>query len=242
MFKLFVYLYFLNYLCSQKTIEVFVDNDDTVINFIEKEILFNVFKLYNAKNKNKLSYKIIKVNFKDIFRLLEFDESNLKMSLSSITVSSERLKKFSFSNLYIPTKTVVFSLNKNQNWKDKVIGYQQSTIHEIIANDIKQNYKNKIKAYKQYDELLSAIYDGKLEFAISDNIEVWNDKRLKIVSETQMQIGKGIAIMYPKNSVLKDTFNKYLIYYLKSAKFTRLIRTKFGKDVSEYFRKNLIQN
>lgn len=241
-----LYLVFILFFLAfpQTEITVFVDTDSTIVDVIEQNIIYQVIRIFNKKNTLQLSYHYKQVPFANIFKQLQEKNSSNFLSLSTITITKERQKKFLFSSVYIPSNTVIFTLKKNKdnipwNTKGTRIAYQKNTIHDEIIRDMKTKYGIKPVPLSNYTNIVNSIKSGKLNFAIADNTEIWNENGLHIIEKTETQNGNGIGIMYPKNSLLRDQLEPYIDYYVHSKTFYRFLRETYGSEISLYFRNNL---
>lgn len=232
---------------SQETITFLRTVDDTTVRQIESEIIKNVFEMYNVKTESNLKYQFKNITpFPSIFsELKKAETSSLKHTLAgmnSISNTLERKQTFDFSSIYLPAFDVVFSLKETTadwNKKNTKISYHLGTTQETTFQRLKKEHEITGVPFLLFKDRLNSLFLGDVRFSLGDNVEVWDDKRFKVVHSMPYKKGTGFGIIYPKGSNLNARLDRYLVYYIKSAKFHTLIREKFGVDVSIYFRKNL---
>ena len=240
-----VFVLLIQFLLHSQTELVFLKTPTvSVVTEIEEAIIENIIHLYNLKSEKKFTYRIERVStFTDIFKRLDKKEPYL-VAINSISVTSSRKLKYDFSSSYLPSKEVIISLKllpASVDWKTKnsKIAYQEKTTQEIVFNRLQKKYGLIGLPYGNLGSRYIALSNKVANFTIADNVEVWNDKRFKIVTILSEQLSDGFALCYPKGSVLQQKLNKFIKYYINSAKFYKLIEEKYGKEVRDYFKRNL---
>jgi len=247
--KLFkLHLLFCIILVSQIKVTVISIGDRFQVDSIEHEILVNTILLYNNNEDIKIEYIIDTLSsFDAVLNKLKnsSDENkNSMFGLASITRTKARKVFFDFSSVYIPAKEVVTTLKVNSHLvlsdlKNQRVGYQSKSIEEISINRLQKSIDLIPIGYLHYADKTKALKEGNIKFAIDDNISVWDSEEITIIHDLEVQNGDGIAIAYPKGSILRAKLDKYLNYYLNSARFYRFIQTKYGIDIARYFKKEL---
>jgi hypothetical protein len=229
---------------EERTIKVYHSDTETLIGKIERRLINEVIDLHNKSEeiKFKLIYKEIPT-FSQLISLIYSKKENEKdkfIAVGQITVNYERKEKYDFSIPYVPTKEVIIAAKKNNNGlsDNATIGF---LINTIQAKSIQKFSKVRIKkiAFDDYTKMFKAILNNEIDYCLGDNIDVWNHESLHIVEELTNQQGEGFALLYLKDSELKKGLDPYITYYLKSTKFKFLIEKLYGKEVRDYFIKNL---
>jgi len=239
------------YCVAQDTLYAITIGETSVIAEIEHKVVLNTMSLLN-KGKEEPYYLVFDTvpYFYMMFQRLEDyfkkGKQNQAFAMSSISVTEARKVKYSFSSIYMPSKEVVFTVTDHKNvsadsWKKKgtVIGFQVKTTQEKTIQRLKKKYGVIGAPFQAFKHRFNALLQGKINYAIADNVELWNHEKIKILYTLDEQHSEGIAIMYMKHSTLRKKMEKYLRYYLKSPVFYKLIREKYGHDVSNYFKKYL---
>ena len=233
---------------TQNKIQVYTSIDKVTMSKIEIEILKNVFQLYNKSNNTNLEFE---VNiFKTFGKMLSAFELNTKknkhtlLAMNRITITEERKKNVDFSIRYVPGKLVFITKKKGSNQivlnKNKTVVYVENTVHEIVAKKLNKKYGIRIYPVKTSIDLYQELIDNKYDYGISENVSIWEKEEFKIIEEIEFQEGEGYGIMYPKGSKLKKMFDKYLLYFMKSTKFKKLLSEYYGEDVKQYFIKSML--
>ena len=242
--KIILILFSVFYLHSQTELVFLKTTTVSVVTEIEEEIIENMIRLHNLKSEGQFTYRIERVGvFSDIFKRLDNKEAHI-IGINSISVTSLRKQEYDFSSVYLPSKEVIVSLKSlpsSITWKTKnsKMAYQENTTQERIFNRLKEEYGLIGIPYKNFKSRYTALNNKEANFTIADNIEVWNEKHFKIVTVLKEQLSDGIALCYPKGSALRLKLNKFMEYYIKSAKFNKLVEEKYGKEVRDYFKRNL---
>lgn len=241
--RILILITFMISLLSQNKISVYLTESGTTIGEIEKEIVQNLFKLYNSRSSEKLDYELVSISSFSVFlkkiNQIPFSQKDQVMALGQVTITDERKKSFSFSRAYIPSKEVLITLKENNSdftlsTKRKVAAIK-GTIHEKIMRSMEKQHAFKPILFLNFHNMQQALLRKDIDYMYGDNIDVWNDKKLKIAKVLKKQKGEGLGIVYHKDSMLNKRFESYLLYFLKSEKFKQLIRSYYGKDVSDYF-------
>ena len=232
-------------LSAQKTVTVYDVPDDTKVAELEGEIIKNSFKLYNAHNPtDKLKYNIIHLKkFKEIFDTLDnTKEKNYVFCMYQITITKDRQKIYDFSVPYIPIKESIYALKnrKDKDFRKKgiKIAYQIGSTQEKQIGYLKK-YKIEPVDFNVIGEKITALREGKVDFVIGDNIEVWGKNDLLVVEDMKEQPGSGFGFMYAKGSTLRAKLDPYILKYITSQSFFNYLIRNFGKDVVDYYKENI---
>jgi len=221
--------------------------DPYTVDSIEYEILKNTISIYNNRNKKSVYIELDTIkNFERILNELRTSTSHSLLAMASITRTKERQAFLDFSSIYFPSKEVIISKKSPyplsiRNLKNKPVGYQANSIEELSIERIASKIPIVKIPFVSYQEKVTALLNDVITFSIDDNVAVWDQPNLQIIHELEHQNGDGIAFAYPKGSKLKNRLDKYLRYYLKSAKFYNLIEQKYSAEIARYFRRNLMR-
>ena len=230
---------------QEKIINVFHSDVETLIGKIERRLIYEIIDLHNKKEliKYKIVYKEIPT-FSQLISIIYSKKAKDKerfIAIGQITVNNDRKKKYDFSIPYVPTKEVIITTKNNSSGLsiNSRVGFLLNTIQAKSIQKLSKKIRIKQFAYNEYGKMFEAILQNDIDFCLGDNIDVWNHERLKISKELDEQQGEGFALLYLKNSELKDELDQYISYYLKSTKFKFLIEKLYGKSIRDYFIKNL---
>ena len=241
-----------SFIISQ-TITVSIVKDSSIVDDIERQLIDDIFILWDRKTKEKVDYQFnwfgSFLDMMDFMKNLPITEKDNHLAISSITITDARSKKFQFSNPYVPVREVLIC-KKNGKYQsavtdltslvDRKIGYLEGTIQESSMLSLKKDISFKEFGYLTQQEKNRALLNNEIDFYIADNVNVWSNSQLKIFLELPEQLGNGYGILFHKKSSLKKIIDPILMYYMKSAKFRKLTTDKFGKEVSDYFVKKLL--
>ena len=250
MCKTIIFLSFIALSISQTEITIYRTSANLLMNKIEEEIINNTFELYNKNNSEKLTYKFHNVvNFGNMLKQFDlkakYNPDHI-MLVNRITVTSAREVKYLFSSIYAPGKEVLVKrisdkrpLKLNENTK---IIFIKNTAHEKSMRFLKNKYSIIPILVNSTREMYQKLENEKYDYGIADNVSIWEKQNYEIVHEIEYQNGKGFGIMYPKISKLRDKLDRYLLYYLRSNRFKKLLTKSYGKFVREYFLKALLKS
>lgn len=213
------------------------------ISQLEEFIIKNTILLYNKSNKNKLSMSFKNhSSFLEMLNILDERErtDSVHVVMNSLTITEERKKRNMFSSSYLPVKNVLIRSKKHVLTSDKYrrIGFLKGSIQE---EDIlgKQTLNKIYIGFKSYKEMEKALLNKTIDLMITDNVDTWNNESLVVDHVLTEQMGSGYGIMYSKYSVYRNKFEKYLRYFLKSSLFKAEVYKVYGKEIADYFVKEL---
>lgn len=241
-FILLLLLYLYSY--SQVTFIVHrAKTDGNKISQLEELIIRNTISLYNKNNSDSLKLAFENhQTFSEILTVLADNEGvdSVHVVMNSLTITERRKKKNMFSSPYLPVKNVLITTEKHIFPSDKLrkIGFIEKSIQEEVALK-NPNATYTYIGFKSYKAMEKALFDSSLDFMITDNVDAWNNESLIIYDVLSEQIGSGYGIMFSKPSVYQNKLEKYFRYFLKSSKFKTKIYTLYGKEIADYFTKEL---
>ena len=229
---------------SQREITIYTVKDKTPAYDLEVNLVKNLFNLHNVSASEKLSFEIIHLSkFSDLFDAVKnAKDKNNVAAIHQITITTEREKSYSFSQSYLPIKESMFTKksNVNDNYKRKGarIAFQGGSTQESQMKKYKKFGINPISC-SSVGEKLKLLVDGKVDFVIGDNIEIWGRDEFKLIEDMPDQPGNGFGLMYPLNSNLKALLDKDLARYVKLKSYYQLLYKLYGSDVAKYYKKNM---
>ena len=213
------------------------------ISQLEELIITNTVNLYNIKNNNelKLSFKNHPSFVSIITALNNVEKSDsIHVVMNSLTITKKRQDSFLFSSAYLPVKNVLI-YTKEREFNSKLarrIGFIKHSIQEDLIK-LNPHETDLYIGFDSYRKMESGLLEKKIDFMITDNVDTWNNERLKIYKVLPEQIGSGYGIMFLKASVYKDKLEKYFRYFLKSPSFKKEVYNLYGKEIADYFVKEL---
>jgi ABC-type amino acid transport substrate-binding protein len=240
--RIFINVIIIFFLNSQE-LTIHSVEEGTIIEKIENTLISDVLDLLSKRNGKKLKYEVRQhKTFADLMVFFAKGNSDidLHLAINSITITKAREAFLDFSHPYVPTREVLICKmhrgdNLNHLISNSMVGYNTGTIQDISVKKLQEKFKFNAIGYSLHAVKEDDLLQGKLDFMIGDNINVWNDNRMHIVEELEYQSGEGFGIAYFKGSKLKKEIDPILKYYLRSAKFRKLTAQHFGDDISDYF-------
>ena len=245
---LFLLIAFFSFALCQDTIFVHRTNTTAKIFELEDELLNLIQDYYNIKNNSNIIFKTIRVpRFYNILEALDEATKNKNYAIagmSGITITKKRLERYDFSVPYLLVREAIFTrkdhmCNNHKNcWQIKgtKIAFNKKTLQEKRIKILEAKYGIIPYPCNIYQEKVNAIVTGKADFFIGDNITKWNSDEVILVANFSEQIGDGFGIAYPKGSLLKNKFDKYISYISRSSLFIIKIEEIYGKNIGKYYR------
>jgi threonyl-tRNA synthetase len=220
----------------------------------ETQIFEAVVKMYEDKTGEKFNIKIIPLKFySDLFNTFDkipSSEKDITIAVSAVFRTNDRALKYDFNSVHLPTKQSIFG-HKNKVYADtlnvwKIKGtkiiFVEKSLQENAFNDIKKTANvTGIKA-KDFEEKIKLFQAGRADFMIGSNIQHQSLVELQYLIDIPSSETTGLAFMYPKGSKLKLSLDKYIDYFIRSAKYYQLINDIFGKEVGQLLVKKYIVN
>ena len=219
------------------TVIVQTRDSESAFSAFEKDLVEDVFRLYELKHEKKITLIWKYMEFKSLF---EFKDVRT-ISINAITITDERKKKYNFSFPYFPIKQAILTNEKKGyfNWKDvgTRICIEENSIHLKTAIKLKQKY-NLVPATITGGTYSTQIRDNKFDICVSDITTTWDESNDLIVldSDDPLLEISNYGILYPKNSVIQQELDRILSYYLKSPSYYSIIRKHFGSLAVKYIR------
>ena len=222
----------------QKEIYAYYFNFDEEARAFENVMLNDIIDLYNNKKKKNLILKFIEVKkFENLFLKLENGRHD-KMIISSITITNKRKKLYDFSPIYIPTRNCILGL-KSKNFKDKKkweglrIAYMNYTTEDDYVINIAKKYKLIAIPFSTTAQKIDLLLSNKSDLILSEVVSTLKDDRLEIL-DIVIKKNIGYGIVFPKGSHLNKELKPIINYYIKSAKYYRLLKSFVGKKISRF--------
>lgn len=165
------------------------------------------------------------------------------MAIAGITRTVEREKNLDFSNDYYQPKLGIISLisfpiRNTEDFKERRIGAQLGTFHQILLSDILQSgVFMEIVARNRLLDLVQELLSMNIHAVLMDYIPatkfVRSHSNKLMVTEFVHSNAKAYAIAFPKNSELKEKVNSVL-EGLKKEGFIKSLEEKWLNTDIEY--------
>lgn len=188
-----------------------------------------------------LQYKLIPMNFSDLFPAL--DSGRIDIALGGICISPAREKKYIFSLPYMLSKAQFMTLKSNNiksvlDLQGKNVGVIQGETEGGVFNDyLSEHFANNftIVKFTDMEDIISALNSGNIAavFILRSSANYWqqNGGGAFVEIGAPIAIGEGIAIMaLPKNAALIEQINQQLQAMEKDSIYINLYNTYFANE------------
>jgi ABC-type amino acid transport substrate-binding protein len=239
---LIIYFVLIIIACSQTVSIVIPPNDNNLTSF-EKKLVIEIFNFINKTNNKNYVLEFKKYeHFSDIFDLLLKNKNYI--AIDKISISEERKKQYEFSLPYIITNSRVIMAKRKktdllleEGYKAKyTYGCGRNTVFETELEDAHKLVGFKYRSYENDLDIYNALMKDEIDYFVSDYIDSWVYD-LAVAFELKTTEEDRIAIMFAKDSDLKDPVNKVLKYLLRSSTFYKLVKSEFGDDALAFFKR-----
>ena len=229
-----------------QTITVYTDKISNKVAQFERDIITQVFQLYDKSNKSTTNVDFIEMNaFGEAFDYMDnnvkTDKKDKSFAINKISFTNERAAKYDFSMPYMLNYYSVMALNDRENlhsiakFDNKyTYGVVVGTIFHDKVKELNTSMGLKFKTYPSVKEMNDALQSLQVDFIITDYVDSW-EFGLKSIFFYEETVDR-LCILLPKGSALKKDLDKYLKYYLKSQNFFKLVRDYFGADAVRFFK------
>jgi polar amino acid transport system substrate-binding protein len=180
--------------------------------------------------------QIQNIDFNGLIPALQAKRADFVMA--GMTPTEERKQNVDFSRVYYEAKnTIVARQGSNFNapsaLRGKTVGVQLGTIQEEAANDLNesQNLGMTVKPLNRINEIVQELKAGRIEAAIVEDTVakgyVQSNPDLEF-NTIPNEGASGSAIAFPKDSELREEFDRVLGEMIDSGKITELVNKWFG--------------
>lgn len=193
------------------------------------------------KNNIPFQYKTVSSS-RELFK--EIEKANKKndpyhIAISNISVTKQKEQLFSFSAPYIKS-AYVFIGKYITNSSDLNIAYLNTAENKIKMKKVLEKNKLTYSSFP-YESLKEGINNlkskdadnNKIHYIFSGYLDSFVNKNLK-VAKVFKENDEQIAMMYPKNSILKDVIDPLLENYLNSDMDKKYIKKYLGRDAIDF--------
>jgi ABC-type amino acid transport substrate-binding protein len=235
----------------QKDIYIYRTIPHISISHIEESILKNAVLLFNKSNplnELKINYKMYDnfgIMIKDFKLACKDDITSSIMVADILNITEDRKNNFTFSEKYLPSQEIFYKRGSDKTpfslIKDKNIAYMTNSVTESSVAYYKEKTNANFIGVNSTIDILNGVKSKKYDYGIDEYITIWEEPLLQCAKEIGRNIRLGYGFMYSKDSILKDQLDKYIIYYIKSAKFHKLLEKKYSVEIKNYFVKSMFK-
>jgi len=234
MIKFILYLFFTTLILSQKTnVNVYTGPVLGLLKKLEKDIIINIFELYNNKSKEILTPKFISKNsFSEIFSTIDSLNENHgdAIIISGLSISQERKSFIRFSAPYMNTNIVILKRKKHKGalQRNDLLGYHKDTYYERYAFQLQDSLELTLLSAKPTEKVIQLLYDKKVNFIVDSRFAYVNFPNLEIVQIMPNTSIDQFGIVFPFNSKLYNKLKPICEYYFRSKSFYSLVNKHLG--------------
>jgi glutamine transport system substrate-binding protein len=198
---------------------------------------------YNKRNTDKIRFLYKKLdNFDMAFKYLDANAGNNSiLYINSVSITTEREKRFDFSVPYFPIRPAAIAWKENKvdmrNIYDKSyqVGVIKNTVNVNFAKEIVAKSGQKLIYINENDFILNYLIKGDIDFYIGDAITPWINRDYQLIHIYKEFKEGGYAILYPKGSELKKKFDSTIKYIVSSPRYFRMVKKTIPNINSRYF-------
>ncbi len=181
-------------------------------------------------------YKLVNVGWDPVFA--ELKSKTADMSISAISITSDREKTYDFSVPYfLSTNKILIpkssSIKTAADLKGQTIAVQTGTTGQTAVEKILGKNSKKIKKFKTISLAIMEMLNHGADAVVADNTVIEQyarlnpNKKLKVVEDNQAFVPEFYGIMYPKDSKLKPVFDKAINKLYENGTYTKIYQKWF---------------
>ncbi|MCO7175826.1 basic amino acid ABC transporter substrate-binding protein [Sporolactobacillus kofuensis] len=183
-------------------------------------------------------YKLVNVGWDPVFA--ELKSKTADMSISAISITSDREKTYDFSNPYFRSINEIMvpknsKIKTAADLKGKTVAVQQGTTGQFAVEKVLGKNNPKIKKFKTVNLAIMELLNHGADAVVADNgvmdYYVKNNpgKNLKTVGDEKTFDGEFYGMMFPKGSKLKPVFDKAIKKIIDDGTYTKIYQKWFDK-------------
>lgn len=201
--------------------------------------------ILNALSK-ETGYKVqlANVGWDPVF--VELKNKTADMSISAITINSQRKQTYDFSVPYfLSTNKILVKKNSNiksgADLKGKVIAVQTATTGQAAVEKIVGQNNPNVKKFKTINLAIMELLNGGADAVVADNTVIEEyaknnpGQNLKVIMDKKAFAPEFYGLMYPKGSNLRSVFDKAINTLYANGTYTKIYQKWFkaSPDVNE---------
>ncbi|MFT8709796.1 MAG: basic amino acid ABC transporter substrate-binding protein [Sporolactobacillus sp.] len=201
-----------------------------------KMVGFDVDVMKALGKASGYKYKLDNVGWDPVFA--ELKNKTADMSISAISITSDRAKTYDFSTPYFLSTNMILlpkssKITNAQQLKGKTIAVQQGTTGQIAMEKIMGKNNPNIKKFKTITLAIMEMMNHGADAVVADDTVIRQyamnnpGKDLKVIPDKKAFANEYYGLMYPKDSKLVPTFNKAIKKILEDGTYTKLYEKWF---------------
>lgn len=204
---------------AKKTLRVVNDATYPPFEYLNKGTMtgFDVDIMKALASAAGYKYNLVNVGWDPVFA--ELKNKTADMSISAISITSDREKTYDFSVPYfLSTNKILVAKNSTvksaADLKGKKIAVQSGTTGQIAIEKIVGKNNPNVRKFKTINLAILDMLSHGSDAVVADNTVIEQyarnnpSKNLKVIQDTKAFVPEFYGIMYPKNSKLKADFDK----------------------------------
>ncbi|MDD9149902.1 MULTISPECIES: basic amino acid ABC transporter substrate-binding protein [unclassified Sporolactobacillus] len=201
--------------------------------------------ILNALSK-ETGYKVQLVNVGWDPLFVELKNKTADMSISAITINSQRKQTYDFSVPYfLSTNKILVKKNSSiksaADLKGKVIAVQTATTGQAAVEKIVGQNNPNVKKFKTINLAIMELLNGGASAVVADNTVIEEyaknnpGQNLKVIADKKAFAPEFYGLMYPKGSKLRPVFDKAVNTLYANGTYEKIYKKWFkaSPDINE---------
>lgn len=223
---------------NKKTLRVVTNAAYAPMEYLEgnKIVGFDIDFVNAVAEEAGYKVKIEHVGWDPLF--IEVEGKSADFGVGAITINDERKQSYDFSvPYYLSTIKILVPEDSNiasaKDIKGKVVAVQNGTTGMDAAENILGKGSPNVKKFEDNNLAIQELLNGGADAVLADNTIVEEyaknnpDKKLKVVSDDSFA-SEFYGLLFPKESKLKDDFDKAINAIFDNGKYTEIYQKWFG--------------
>ncbi|WP_191565894.1 basic amino acid ABC transporter substrate-binding protein [Metabacillus idriensis] len=227
---------------EKKVLKVGTDAAFAPFEYMDKDKIvgFDVDFLEAVMKEAGYKHELENIGWDPLFASVQGKQIDL--AISGITINDDRKQSYDFSTPYFEsTHMIVFKegtdIKSAEDLKGKKIGVQNGTTGQSAAEKV-VGANNNISKYETTAVAFMALENNDVEVVVTDNVVaseyVKNNPNSKVeaIEDKKSFESEFYGLMFPKDSKLKEEFDKAIKEVIESGKYAEIYEKWFGKEPS----------
>ncbi|RYL94303.1 basic amino acid ABC transporter substrate-binding protein [Sporolactobacillus sp. THM7-4] len=223
---------------KKKTLRIVDDATYAPFEYLDKGKItgFDVDIMKALAKEAGYKYQLVNVGWDPVFA--ELKNKTADMSISAITINSDREKTYDFSYPYFLSTNKILvpknsSIKSGADLKGKRIAVQTATTGQTAVEKIVGKNNPSIKRFKTINLAIMELTSGGADAVVADNTVIEQyaknnpGKNLKVITDKKAFDPEFYGLMYPKGSKLRADFNKAINKIYDNGTYTKIYKKWF---------------
>ncbi|TGA97770.1 basic amino acid ABC transporter substrate-binding protein [Sporolactobacillus shoreae] len=223
---------------TKKTLRVVNDATYAPFEYLDKGKMtgFDVDVMQALAKAAGYKYNLVNVGWDPVFA--ELKSKTADMSISAISITSDREKTYDFSVPYFLSTNKILvpkdsAVKSAADLKGKTVAVQTGTTGQIAVEKILGKNSPKIKKFKTISLAIMEMLNHGADAVVADNTVIEQyarlnpGKNLKVIDDKKAFVPEFYGLMYPKDSKLKPVFDKAINKIYSDGTYTKIYEKWF---------------